>query len=144
MAHNFLATPPTFFKSYSFRAYLADCFTADEASQLYKAFESTLLHPDQTAAPFAYRLGSANSTETEYSDDSGDIGVAEKLLFLLKRNNLSNALLIVARFEFNVIHPEMLECGRKFKFMTMVGKNVLDMFAQLSVEEEEGGDADED
>jgi hypothetical protein len=58
---------------------------------------------------------------SEDFDDSGDFGVGSKLLFLLKRSNAMNLLLVVSTITSKSILPESLGV-RRYKFIVMAAK----------------------
>lgn len=127
------------YKRCIFSAHITKVGTRDEA---YLAHSELLkLFPEQTYGPMAYKLDNGNMVEDldkkSFFDDFGDIGIGEKLQFLLDRFNAVNCLLVVTRETAKAFIPESLGV-RKFKFAVSAAKNALDAF-RASVTTKVGG-----
>lgn len=79
-----------------FHAYIAPCKTKDEAIAYVERIR--VLHYDAVHHCFAWRVG-AHGMEYRMSDDGEPSGTAGKpLLFALQRANLSDVIIVVARY----------------------------------------------
>jgi len=147
--YTFTTTPPFTFKKCTFIAYTCPVVSLAEATAAYNALRSEgQLKDEMHVAPYAFRVAEENGGEGEdpetqtgtlipgiaapasvyqdFSNDMGDFGASAKLLFLLKRFNKPNLLLVVATVMTKAIMAHASLGVRRYKFVVSAAKLAVD------------------
>eukprot|EP01091_Cochliopodium_minus_P012127 TRINITY_DN3602_c0_g1_i1.p1 TRINITY_DN3602_c0_g1~~TRINITY_DN3602_c0_g1_i1.p1 ORF type:complete len:179 (+),score=66.48 TRINITY_DN3602_c0_g1_i1:57-539(+) len=118
-----ITTGNTFEKKNSkFQAHFASIESSDDIHKIISQLRQEKKYLNATHNMFAYRLYKKDKDLTiEGCDDDGEFGASERLLFLLRRRDIKNLLVIVTRW-----YGGIKLGGERFKIICSVAQQLLE------------------